>query len=58
MTVVLTNETWNTWQESILVTAFKDSITEDVDLLWFPSQPSHLSSIQGPILLSGAGSAS
>ena len=57
VTIVFTNETWNIWQ-SIRVTAFNDNITEGVDLLWFPSQPSYLSFIQGPISLSGAGSAS
>ena len=57
VTVVFTNVTWNVWQ-TIRVTAVNDQITEGVDLLPFPSQPSYLSFIQGPILLSGAESAS
>jgi hypothetical protein len=57
VTIVFTNETWNDWH-TIRVTAYNDDVTEGVDLLPFPSQPSYLSFIQGPISVSGAGSAS
>jgi Ca2+-binding RTX toxin-like protein len=57
VTIVFTNENWNVWQP-IRVTAFNDNITEGVDLFPFPSQPSYLSFIQGPISLLGGASAS
>lgn len=54
--LVFTNETWSTWQ-TVYVYAIDDLQQEGTDLLYFPSQPSFLSFIQGPIKVIGQGSA-
>ncbi|CAB9505193.1 Kringle domain [Seminavis robusta] len=50
-----TSLNWNLWQ-TVYVSAVNDGITEGVDLLNFPSQPSFLSYIQGPLVLAGSDS--
>jgi len=46
---------WDSWK-NIRVSAINDIVTEGVDLLHFPSQPSFLSMIQGPLEMFGFGS--
>lgn len=45
---------WDAWM-NITVKAFDDNITEGVDVLNFPTQPSFLSFIQGPLAMYGKG---
>ena len=49
-----TASNWEIWQ-NVPVSAYNDNVTEGVDLLNFPSQPSFLSYIQGPLTLYGLG---
>lgn len=49
-----TVDDWFDWKE-VRVSAIDDSVTEGVDLLNFPSQPSFLSFIQGPLEIFGLG---
>jgi len=55
ITIVFTSEDWYEWKE-VRVSAENDMIEEGVDWLNFPSQPSYLSFIQGPISFSGEAS--
>lgn len=56
ITLVFTNENWDTWQ-TVTVAAIDDKKEEGVDLLYFPSQPSYVAYIQGPLGVVGEGSA-
>lgn len=55
ISLTFTTENWFEWQ-TVYVSAVDDDITEGVDLLNFPSQPSYLSLIQGPLNISGSDS--
>lgn len=52
--LTFTASNWEIWQ-NVSVSAYNDNVTEGVDLLNFPSQPSFLSYIQGPLTLYGLG---
>ena len=54
--IKFTNSDWNHWTV-IRVSAIDDVEEEGVDYLNFPSQPSNLALIQGPLRLQGFGSA-
>lgn len=56
ITLVFTPDNWSLWQ-TVNVYARDDDQEEGVDLLYFPSQPSFLSFIQGPIKVVGEGAA-
>jgi len=51
--IVFTSSNWDTWQK-VNVSALNDGITEGANVLHFPSQPSYLSYIQGPLEVSGS----
>jgi hypothetical protein len=55
ITLEFTRENWKDWQ-TIRVSAIDDSVEEGVDVLNFPSQPSYLAFIQGPLACFGEGS--
>jgi hypothetical protein len=55
-TLLFTPDNWFDWQ-TVRVAAIDDIEEEGTDLLYFPSQPSFLSYIQGPIAILGAGAA-
>lgn len=54
-TLVFTTQNWHEWQ-TVYVSAVNDDIKEGVDLLNFPSQPSYLAKIQGPLTIAGSDS--
>jgi len=54
ITVTFDETDWND-EKTITVKALDDNIVEGIDLLYFPTQPSFLSFIQGPIVLEGDG---
>ncbi|CAB9505197.1 Kringle domain [Seminavis robusta] len=54
-TLTFTPTNWYEWQ-TVYVSAVNDAIKEGVDLLNFPSQPSFLSLIQGPLTVAGSDS--
>ena len=56
ITLKFNESNWYIWQ-IVTVAAADDEIEEGVDLLYFPSQPSFLSYIQGPISIFGGGAA-
>jgi hypothetical protein len=54
ISLVFTSETWDEWQ-TVNVGAIDDTQEEGTDLLYFPSQPSFLAFIQGPLKIVGGG---